>query len=1118
VEQAEIQGGVANPLSPEQCKRKFLHLILLAWNLPPVIGLSFIVFTGVLTPSQMLDILTTPTEPAYIIAWIIFSAWYFPRLIRPIINCIGPEECDAELSQQALKVLRWFPLHFWGIFLLYLVLAPVSVILSAEYYTDYVAQPVDWFRIQLIALIVSIIVGLPIFFLIYDLFGRALSNVHISRPYVSLKAKVFMIGALVPLLIDTMLVQYFWTRTGYFSIETFIIWLALEVLAVIGSLIFVHSVGQSLSPLQQLIVTTDKQTLAAIDKLKPLSTDELGVLTTGYAKLLTDLQIRNEILHLNSRLQFERDSVEAMGQVMVGMLEMCCKYAQGDKAFLMLQDEASNELVGVAQTVEGYNQQGHYRLPMDEQSMAVRAFKQGSTMVINDCETDPRINEQMRERFNVRSALAVPLMIQGEPIGVLMVVSHRHRQQYKQDEVDLVELLVQETVVAIHAGRVRSQQLRAEVALQQSQQRYRQLVESSSSIPWELDLEAWRFTYVGPQAVSVLGYPVEDWYKDSFWQDHIYDDDRDEVVNFCVAATARGEDHEFEYRMMAADGSIVWLRDSVNIVVEDGKQTKLQGFMFDITRQKQERDALRQSEDRFSRFFQSNPAAVLISNMEDGRVIDINQAFEDLFAYSLQEIKGKTTAEFGLWLNPQDRQPMIEQIRRDGYLKYEVRTLVSRHGVHIQVQFAVHPIELDGKECLITVLQDVTEHARIEDTIKTLAKSSSVVAYEEFLQLAVRNLAQVYRSRFAFVGMLLPGGHQVKTLAVWAGDSFVDNFTYDLEGTPCQDVLNLKLELVDHDAWQSYPQDVMLKNMGVESYFGSPLISSDNKLLGLVSVMDVRPMNIEKWVEPVLQLFSTRMAAEMERQLTYEELQMHRNHLEDMVQKRTAEMKNLNKELEAFSYSVSHDLRAPLRAISGFSQALIEDYEGVLDADARDYLQRIRNGANRMSDLIDDLLNLSRVTRSSMEVSQVDLSAMIRDVFDELMHHEPDRDVEFNVQDNMQVTGDKRLLKIVLENLVGNAWKYTGKQSKAQIELGTSTENGERVFFIRDNGVGFDMQYASKLFGAFQRLHGKDEFEGSGIGLATVQRIIHRHKGDIWAMAEPGQGATFYFKLPELEQ
>lgn len=238
------------------------------------------------------------------------------------------------------------------------------------------------------------------------------------------------------------------------------------------------------------------------------------------------------------------------------------------------------------------------------------------------------------------------------------------------------------------------------------------------------------------------------------------------------------------------------------------------------------------------------------------------------------------------------------------------------------------------------------------------------------------------------------------------------------------------------------------------------------------------------------------------------------NRLNMDLERRAAELEISNKELESFSYSVSHDLRAPLRTIDGFSVALVEDYSDKLDDEARNYLSRIRTAAQRMSQLIDDLLNLSRLSRVPLNAELINLSSIAQHILQDLRRAEPQRIVDTVVAPNITVRGDPRLMKVVLENLLSNAWKFSTKQEFARIEFGLQ-EGGvdERVYFVSDNGAGFDMTYANKLFGVFQRLHTNTEYPGIGIGLAIVQRIIHRHGGKVWAEGTPDVGATFYFTL-----
>jgi signal transduction histidine kinase len=258
-----------------------------------------------------------------------------------------------------------------------------------------------------------------------------------------------------------------------------------------------------------------------------------------------------------------------------------------------------------------------------------------------------------------------------------------------------------------------------------------------------------------------------------------------------------------------------------------------------------------------------------------------------------------------------------------------------------------------------------------------------------------------------------------------------------------------------------------------------------------------------------------QVAVAVVRQWAVERMNRLNTELEDRVKRRTRQLEEANKELEAFAYSVSHDLRAPLRALNGYSRILLDDFAKNLDATANQYLERIISASRRMEQLIDDLLRLSRVTRSHIELRPVNLSELVEDLLAKLRESAPERRVESVITPGLRVDADPGLMQIVLGNLLANAWKYTGRKAQARIEFGLTENRGKRAFFVADNGAGFDMSYAGKLFSPFQRLHPPSQFEGTGIGLALVSRIVRRFGGEIWAEASPNAGATFYFTVWE---
>jgi signal transduction histidine kinase len=311
-------------------------------------------------------------------------------------------------------------------------------------------------------------------------------------------------------------------------------------------------------------------------------------------------------------------------------------------------------------------------------------------------------------------------------------------------------------------------------------------------------------------------------------------------------------------------------------------------------------------------------------------------------------------------------------------------------------------------------------------------------------------------------------------------------------------------------------------------YMGVPLRTQH----GIIGVMGVQTYHETERLTPsdldVLVFVSTQVAMVIERKqveqrlitsaeqnaLLHQQVQLYAVELEQRVAERTAQLEAANKELEAFSYSVSHDLRSPLRAIEGYTRLLQLDYGEKLDAEGQELLDRVSATARRMSQLIDDLIKLSRLNRQEINRERVDLSLQANDILARFCEQNPERSVEVRITPGLSAECDLPLIRVVLENLLGNAWKFTRQIPQARIEFSATEGESGTLFFVRDNGAGFNMKYADKLFGAFQRLHRAEDFEGSGIGLATVQRIIHRHGGQVWAEGEVDRGATFFFTLP----
>ncbi|WP_455204387.1 ATP-binding protein [Kaarinaea lacus] len=530
---------------------------------------------------------------------------------------------------------------------------------------------------------------------------------------------------------------------------------------------------------------------------------------------------------------------------------------------------------------------------------------------------------------------------------------------------------------------------------------------------------------------------------------------------------------------------------------------------------------LRASEHRFRSLVEQAPFSLQILS-PDGRTLQVNRAWENLWGVSLDQF-----ANYNLLQDQQLRDKGVMPYLEKGFAGQAAdippiiynpseNPIVKGPSRDRWVRAFVYPIkdDMDTVREVVLLHEDVTEKKRFDDAIQLIATGVAVETGDGYFQKLVANLADLFQTRYAFVGVLDTTNTQsVRTIAVYADGKLAPNISYELEGTPCEKVVGQHTCIVEDDVQQMFPQDLLLNEMGAESYIGTPLFNSTGEPVGLIVLIDSRPLCNPDQMKVIMEIVAARTAAELERSKAEELLRQQRSRLEEIVERRTAELQAAIKELDAFSYSVSHDLRAPLRSIDGFSQALAEDYNNILDDQGQDYLDRIRSNVQRMAILIDDLLRLSRISRKDLSNQPVNLSQLVAESINKQREQDSLREIQIDIAKDVFANGDPDLLAIAIDNLISNAWKYTGKTQKPVIEFGAENKDKQPIYYIKDNGIGFNMQYAEKLFTAFERLHTTSEFEGTGIGLAIVDRIIKRHEGKIWANARPDQGAVFYFSL-----
>ena len=408
------------------------------------------------------------------------------------------------------------------------------------------------------------------------------------------------------------------------------------------------------------------------------------------------------------------------------------------------------------------------------------------------------------------------------------------------------------------------------------------------------------------------------------------------------------------------------------------------------------------------------------------------------------------------------------------------------------------------------MLRDVTERRRWARLLPSLARGTARATGGVFLTSLVEQIGAALEVAHVLLAATDSACREARVLARWSTAGALELTTWPLEGAPCNEVIRLGAASFESDVTKRFPGAQGLARSAIEGYYGIALRGEDGEPIGLLVVMDSKPLRLNEEQIAALGIFANRVAAELERLRLEDCLREANLSLERRVAERTAQLSEANRELEAFSFSVSHDLRAPLRHIGGYARLLAEDEGIALDQRGREFLARILKSVSRLDELIGDLLELSQVGRQQTRRGPVDLAELAKEIAEELSHAEPERKVDWRIAGGLLVDADERMVRGLLNNLIGNSWKYTARSAQATIEVG---RGGDGAFFVRDNGVGFDLRHAERLFQPFQRFHRSSEFEGTGIGLAIAAKVVARHGGSIRADSAPGEGATFHFTL-----
>jgi len=552
-------------------------------------------------------------------------------------------------------------------------------------------------------------------------------------------------------------------------------------------------------------------------------------------------------------------------------------------------------------------------------------------------------------------------------------------------------------------------------------------------------------------------------------------------------------------------------------------------YGYDITQRKQAEEALRESEERYRSLIETASEGIWIGDFE-GRTTFVNESAAKMIGYSPEELLGRTALDF---MDEEARAVArinLEQRRQGHKSSYELK-FIRKDGSTLWAIIGATPLSDKNGNVIasMAMLTDITERKKAEEKtlhqqavltgINRIFRESLTTDTEEELGRVCLSIAEeLTGSEFGFIAEIGQDG-LIHDIAIsdpgWELCLMADKTGHrrtlaglKVHGLPGRVIIDEKPFFTNdpyahHDSIgtpDGHPR--------LTAFLGVPLVHR-GKTIGMVALGNRVGGYRTEDVETVETLATVIVQALMRKRA---ETSLHTAHTE--LRQRAYELEAVNRELEAFSYIVSHDLKAPLRSIDGFTRALLEDYTDKLDATGKDYLERVKSATLRMNQLIEAMLNMARLTRGELNEKTVDLSFLVHVVVHDLQKQDSERGVEFVLAEKVKTKGDQDMLLIVLQNLLDNAWKFTSKHSRAKIEFGTTDMYGRTVFFVRDDGAGFDMQFADKLFMPFKRLHTESEFPGLGIGLAIANRIILRHNGRLWAESAPEKGATFYFTLP----
>jgi len=668
-------------------------------------------------------------------------------------------------------------------------------------------------------------------------------------------------------------------------------------------------------------------------------------------------------------------------------------------------------------------------------------------------------------------------------------------------------------------GRIMTEHKLTQRALRESEKKYKALFEQGGDAIYLADMNG-RIFEANIGASLQLGFSKEEFMQKNLRELHSHPISIEKANTFWKSLTLHTPIHH-EGLHQKKDGSSIPVEITTS-KIQLFQEDYILGFVRDVSARKEAQKKQMELMYRNKSILETTLDGFILSNL-DGSILEVNEAYSKMIGYSQAELLNMSLAELDVKLKPEEVQAVIDSLLATGGARLET-THLSKEGKRIELEVSVSTLEVAGAMLTVNFCRDITNSKQLDEWKKLnasiLEKTTQREPLEAILSAITAGIDKLIPDAICSIMLL----NEKKQLVV-SGSSKLPTawIEYINERTPgpnvgsCGTAVHFSERIVSADIetdsrWVDFRE--IASKYELRACWSEPIIDGEQNLpLGTFGVyfQEKRQPSSEeiKLMESVADLLSLIL----KKIYSERELAEYSHQLEQKVNLRTKELKNTNKELKSFSYSVSHDLRAPLTRLDGFSKVLQDRYSDKLDEKGLHYLNRIRAASQQMAILIDDLLHLSRISRKEVKRELVDIGQLAQNIIVRLQEADPERNIELKIAPKLTSYADKGLTQLMLENLLQNAWKFSQKKEITLIELGEIKDNGSSWFYIKDNGIGFDMKYYDQLFQPFHRLHSAVEIEGTGIGLATVQRIINRHGGFIKAEGQPHQGATFYFRL-----